>query len=90
MAEEVQQEEVKEVIDGNHHYEMAWATAWCLALQESGLDGLKDASDCQIELPRGGVHTMTQEQEEYSASSSDVMEDGVMSSLLASLQRFMV
>ena len=55
-----------------------------------GLDGLKDASDCQIELPRGGVHTMTQEQEEYSASSSDVMEDGVMSSLLASLQRFMV
>ena len=70
MAEEVQQEELKEVTDGNnHHYEMAWAMAWCSALCESGFDGLKDASDCQIELPHGGVHT-TQEQEEDEKSTT--------------------
>ena len=101
MAKEVQQEELKEVTDGNnHHYEMAWAMAWCSALCESGFDGLKDASDCRIELPHGGVHT-TQEQEEDEKSTTSTTtttyfsspngkEDGsIMASLLSSLEHFL-
>ena len=54
-----------------------------MALRESGFDGLKDASDCLIELPMGGVHGSNYDH-------SPTKNDGVAGSLLlSSLQRFM-